>query len=143
MSRRTFSQSRRTQTASSPLSAQSSEVRAFLSRWRSWRPESPGALLLAAESKTADEEPLPYQLAPQFLEDLEYWTRTDRKVALKVHKMMKEILRDPFQGTGQPEPLRGNLSGYWSRRVTKPDRLVYGIHKGFVSFIQCRGHYND
>jgi toxin YoeB len=62
---------------------------------------------------------------PEFLEDLEYWVQTDRKMALRLIKMVREILRDPFEGIGKPEPLKYEFSGAWSRRLNKEHRIVY------------------
>ena len=59
-----------------------------------------------------------------FLSDLEHWTRTDRRRALRTLRLVEEVLRDPFEGTGKPERLRGTLSGKWSRRIDQEHRLV-------------------
>lgn len=75
------------------------------------------------------------------LDDIEYWVRTDRKVALRLLRIITDTLRDPFQGMGKPEPLRGSLSGLWSRRVTQEHRLVYEVTKSGVQFLQARHHY--
>lgn len=75
------------------------------------------------------------------LDDIEYWVRTDRKIALRLLRLIADTLRDPFQGLGKPEPLRGSLSGLWSRRVTQEHRLVYEITKAGVRFLQARYHY--
>jgi len=80
-------------------------------------------------------------LQPEFIEDLEYWVGTDRKTALRVIKMVKEILRDPFEGTGKPEPLRYELSGCWSRRISKEHRIVYRVSDRQIDFLQARYHY--
>jgi toxin YoeB len=76
-----------------------------------------------------------------FLDDLEYWVRTDRKVALRLLKLVEQTLRDPFSGPGKPEPLRRELSGLWSRRITQEHRLVYGVTDVDVRFLQGRYHY--
>lgn len=76
-----------------------------------------------------------------FLEDLEYWTRTDRKRALRTLRLVEDVLRDPFKGPGKPEPLRGNLSGQWSRRIDQEHRLVYRIGDSQVHFLAARYHY--
>jgi toxin YoeB len=74
-------------------------------------------------------------------EDYEYWIETDKKVIKKIHKLIKEISRYPFEGTGKPEPLKGNLAGLWSRRIDREHRLVYEVLEGEVIFHQCRYHY--
>lgn len=78
---------------------------------------------------------------PEFIEDLEYWVGTDRKMALRIIKIVKEILRDPFEGTGKPEPLRYELSGCWSRRINKEHRIVYEVSDRQIDFLQARYHY--
>lgn len=78
---------------------------------------------------------------PDFLEDLRFWVSTDPKVAERVLKLVEEIRRDPFRGTGKPEPLKHLGSGIWSRRVTQADRLVYLVGNGTVTLLQCHYHY--
>ena len=78
---------------------------------------------------------------PAFLEDLHYWTRTDRKRALRTLKLVEAILRDPFGGRGKPERLRGELAGRWSRRIDTEHRLVYQISDERVHFLAARYHY--
>lgn len=60
-------------------------------------------------------------------EDYLHWQRTDPKVLRRVNTLLKEAMRTPFDGTGKPEPLRGDLSGWWSRRITREHRLVYRV----------------
>jgi toxin YoeB len=76
-----------------------------------------------------------------FLDDLRFWVTTDAKVAERILKLVEEIRRDPFRGTGKPEPLKHLGAGVWSRRVTQADRLVYLVGSGTVTFLQCRYHY--
>ena len=78
---------------------------------------------------------------PAFLEDLHYWTRTDRKRALRTLKLVEAILRDPFGGMGKPERLRGELAGRWSRRIDTEHRLVYQVSDARVHFLAARYHY--
>jgi toxin YoeB len=78
---------------------------------------------------------------PQFLEELRFWVSTDVKVAERILKLVEEIRRDPFRGTGKPEPLKHFGSGVWSRRITQADRLVYLVEGGTVNLLQCRYHY--
>jgi toxin YoeB len=78
---------------------------------------------------------------PQFLEDLRHWVGTDARTADRVLKLVEEIRRDPFRGTGKPEPLKYLGPGVWSRRVTQADRLVYRVEGGTVNLLQCRHHY--
>lgn len=78
---------------------------------------------------------------PAFLEDLTYWTRTDRKRALRALKLVDAVLRDPFGGLGKPERLRGELAGRWSRRIDSEHRLVYQVTDDRVCFLAARYHY--
>lgn len=80
-------------------------------------------------------------LDASFLEDLTYWTRTDRKRALRTLKLVEAVLRDPFAGIGKPEPLRGELSGQWSRRIDSEHRLVYQVTDKRVYLLAARYHY--
>lgn len=75
------------------------------------------------------------------LEDLEYWVRTDRKIALRLLRIVRDTLRDPFSGIGKPEPLKGPFSGHWSRRLTQEHRVVYEVAGRTVRFLQARYHY--
>ena len=76
-----------------------------------------------------------------FLEDLEHWTRTDRRLALRTLNLVEAVLRDPWSGIGKPEPLRGQLSGKWSRRIDQEHRLVYRVQGERVFFLAARYHY--
>ena len=74
-------------------------------------------------------------------EDYLYWQTTDRKILLKINELIKECIRDPFQGKGKPEPLKGRYAGLWSRRITDEHRLVYAVRNGQIHIVQCRFHY--
>jgi len=76
-----------------------------------------------------------------FREDLGYWVKTDRKIALHILELIECIMRNPTQGIGKPEPLRFLISGTWSRRITQEHRIVYVISDDKIDFIQCRYHY--
>ena len=78
---------------------------------------------------------------PEFLEDLKVWVATDRKTALRVMRLIDDILRDPFTGIGKPEPLKYLAPGTWSRRITQEHRLVYLVRDQRVDFLQARYHY--
>ena len=78
---------------------------------------------------------------PEFRDDLRYWVRTDRKIALRVLDLVEAVLRDPFVGVGKPEPLKFYLAGCWSRRITQEHRLVYLVREGRIDFLQARYHY--
>ena len=78
---------------------------------------------------------------PQFRQDLSYWVETDRRVAIRALDLAEHILRDPFVGIGKPEPLKGEWSGCWSRRLTQEHRIVYRVSKDRIDFLQARYHY--
>ena len=78
---------------------------------------------------------------PHFIDDLRHWVETDRKVALRALSLVEEILRDPFQGTGKPEPLKYLAPNTWSRRLTQEHRIVYLVLAERVVFLQGRYHY--
>jgi len=78
---------------------------------------------------------------PEFREDLKYWVRTDRKVALRTLELVEAVMKDPFTGIGKPEPLKFVLAGCWSRRVTQEHRLVYRVSELRIDFLQARYHY--
>ncbi len=78
---------------------------------------------------------------PEFREDLKYWVKTNRKVALRTFDLIEAIMRDPFIGIGKPEPLQFILSGAWSRRLTQEHRIVYTVGDDRIDFLQCRYHY--
>ena len=77
----------------------------------------------------------------EFREDLSYWIKTDRKIAIKILDLVETVVRSPFEGIGKPEPLRYLGSGVWSRRISQEHRLVYVVKKDQIDFVQCRYHY--
>ncbi|MGJ8670298.1 MAG: Txe/YoeB family addiction module toxin [Oceanococcus sp.] len=74
-------------------------------------------------------------------DDYEYWQVQDRKTLKRINKLIRDTLREPFEGIGKPEPLRENLSGFCSRRIDEKNRLVYFVDKGALTIISCRYHY--
>jgi len=74
-------------------------------------------------------------------EDYLHWQQVEKAMLRKINGLIKEISRTPFQGTGKPEALRENLSGFWSRRINQEHRLVYKVENGAVIILQCRYHY--
>ncbi len=70
-----------------------------------------------------------------------YWQQTDKATLKRINKLIKDIQRSPFEGIGKPEPLKHNLSGYWSRRITQEHRLVYKVVNDDFLIAQCRYHY--
>jgi toxin YoeB len=79
--------------------------------------------------------------AEQAWEDYLHWQAHDRKLLARINGLIKECQRTPFAGTGKPEPLRGPLSGWWSRRITQEHRLVYRPSDDGLLIAQCRYHY--
>jgi toxin YoeB len=69
------------------------------------------------------------------------WQKEKPEVVDKINELIKDCLRDPFKGIGKPEPLVGNLTGFWSRRISHEHRLVYMVERGSLYIIQCRWHY--
>jgi toxin YoeB len=78
---------------------------------------------------------------PEFREDLRFWVRSDRAIALRILDLVEAVLREPAEGMGKPEPLRFYLQGCWSRRITQEHRLVYRVGDGRIDFLQARYHY--
>ncbi|NOT62333.1 MAG: Txe/YoeB family addiction module toxin [Acidobacteria bacterium] len=78
---------------------------------------------------------------PEFLEDLRYWVETERKTALRALDLIEDILRDPFDGIGKPEPLKYLAANTWSRRLTQEHRIVYLVSETRIDFLQARYHY--
>lgn len=78
---------------------------------------------------------------PTAWEQYLYWQRHDPALFRKLNRLIEECLRHPFEGTGKPEPLRGDLSGYWSRRIDREHRLVYRASAESLEILQCRFHY--
>lgn len=74
--------------------------------------------------------------------DYLFWAENDQKILKKINKLIEEIKRTPFKGSGKPEALKFNLKGYWSRRIAIKDRLIYRIEKERILIISCRGHYS-
>ncbi|HUF09810.1 MAG TPA: Txe/YoeB family addiction module toxin [Rhodothermales bacterium] len=77
----------------------------------------------------------------EFREDLEFWVKHDRKIALRILKLVEAVAREPFTGIGKPEPLRAIGPGVWSRRITQEHRLVYLVRDDRLDFLQARYHY--
>jgi toxin YoeB len=73
--------------------------------------------------------------------DYLYWQMQDKKTLRRINAILKDIERSPFEGIGKPEPLKGNFSGLWSRRIDDKNRLVYFISNGSIQIFSCKGHY--
>ena len=70
-----------------------------------------------------------------------YWQQADKATFRKINALIQECLRHPFEGTGKPEPLKGDLSGFWSRRIDREHRLVYRVTPTAIEIVTCRYHY--
>lgn len=74
-------------------------------------------------------------------DDYVYWQGQDRKTLKRINLLLEDALRHPFTGLGKPEPLKANLSGYWSRRIDEVNRLVYAADADALVVVSCRYHY--
>ncbi len=80
---------------------------------------------------------------PDAWSDYLYWQGQDKKTLKRINNLINEAARTPFEGTGKPEPLRGDLSGYWSRRIDEANRLVYQATDSDLEIVSCRHHYES
>lgn len=76
-------------------------------------------------------------------EDYLFWQAQDRKILKRINALIKDTQRNPFEGLGNPEPLKHQFSGFWSRRIDKEHRLVYQVENNMLLIAQCRFHYDD
>lgn len=74
-------------------------------------------------------------------DDYLYWQTQDKKTLKRINALIKDIQRSTFEGMGKPEPLKHNLSGWWSRRIDEVNRIVYYEQNGIIYIVSCRGHY--
>ena len=70
-----------------------------------------------------------------------YWQNTDKQILKKINQLIKDIKREPFEGIGKPEPLKYELSGFWSRRISDEHRLIYEVSESYIAIVSCRFHY--
>ncbi len=70
------------------------------------------------------------------------WQQTDKAILKRINELIKDARRDPFGGIGKPEPLKHDLSGLWSRRINKTDRLTYYLKNDILVIVSCKGHYD-
>lgn len=75
--------------------------------------------------------------------DYLYWQTQDRKTLKRINQLLQDIERNGYSGLGKPEPLKGDYSGWWSRRIDDCNRIVYRIRDGVLEIVQCGGHYCD
>ena len=81
------------------------------------------------------------QFSDNAWQDFMDWQREDRKIVKKIAELLCDIERNGHEGKGKPEPLRYELSGWWSRRITEKDRLIYRFDETTISIAACKGHY--
>jgi toxin YoeB len=74
-------------------------------------------------------------------DDYLYWQKQNKNLLKKINLLIKDIERNPFDGLGKPEPLKENMSGWWSRRIDDTHRIVYRVEKGNLEIAQCKDHY--
>ena len=75
--------------------------------------------------------------------DYVYWQQQDKKTLKKSNELVKDTERHPFEGIGKPEPLKGEFSGFWSRRIDDKNRFVYRVKEEFLEILSCKGHYGE
>ncbi|WP_055480143.1 Txe/YoeB family addiction module toxin [Sphaerimonospora mesophila] len=78
---------------------------------------------------------------PEAWDDYLWWQQNDRVTLKRLNRLIEDICRNGYEGIGKPEPLRQNLSGFWSRRITTEHRIVYAIEADIVQIVACRTHY--
>ncbi len=83
------------------------------------------------------------RFTPAAWDDYTYWQGQNKKTLKRINALIEAVTREPFTGIGKPEPLLGNLAGYWSRRIDDMHRLVYAVEDADLDVIACRGHYDD
>ena len=74
-------------------------------------------------------------------EEYMYWQNTDKQILKKINQLIKDIKREPFEGIGKPEPLKYELSGFWSRRISDEHRLVYEVSESYIAIVSSRFYY--
>ena len=75
--------------------------------------------------------------------DYEYWQNQDKKTLRKINALLKDIERNGYNGIGKPEPLKGELSGWWSARIDEVNRLVFQVYEDRIEIYACKGHYEN
>ncbi len=80
---------------------------------------------------------------PEAFEQLGLWATEDKKVFKKILELIRDIQREPFSGIGKPEPLKYELQGYWSRRISDEHRLIYQVEEDFLTIVSCKYHYEQ
>ena len=81
------------------------------------------------------------EFIPAAFEEYREWIETDRRIALRIGDLIRDILRHPFEGIGKPEPLKHQFKGYWSRRINHEHRLIYKVNDNSILIFSCNSHY--
>ena len=76
-------------------------------------------------------------------DDYIYWQSQDKKTIKRINQLLQDSMRNGYTGIGKPEPLKGEFSGFWSRRIDEANRLVYRIQNGMLEILSCKGHYDN
>jgi len=84
-----------------------------------------------------------FKFEPQAFADLQYWVQHEPKLAKKLMRLIEDSVKDPFGGIGKPEPLKGDLSGWWSKRIDGEHRLIYKVEDNDLIILNAKGHYGD
>lgn len=82
------------------------------------------------------------RFTPDAFEQYTEWQKTNKSICDRINKLLKEIARTPFAGTGKPEPLKHEFKGYWSRRINDEHRIVYRVAEDYIQIIACKLHYS-
>ncbi|MBY0432640.1 MAG: Txe/YoeB family addiction module toxin [Cyclobacteriaceae bacterium] len=82
------------------------------------------------------------EFVPKAFKEYQDWIQTDRRTALRIGDLIKDILRNPFEGLGKPEPLKHQFKGAWSRRIDQEHRLIYLVNDNTIVILSCYSHYN-
>ena len=81
------------------------------------------------------------EFIPPAFQEYQEWIETDRRIALRIGDLIRDILRHPFEGIGKPEPLKHQFKGYWSRRINHEHRLIYKVNDNSILIFSCYSHY--
>jgi toxin YoeB len=83
-----------------------------------------------------------YIFVDESWEDYLFWQKTNKRIAVKINELLKDISRHPFSGLGKPEPLKYKYKGFWSRRIDGEHRLIYQFKDNEIHIAKCRFHYD-
>ncbi len=83
-----------------------------------------------------------YVFVDESWEDYLFWQKTDKKKLKKISDLLRDIARNPYEGSGKPEPLKHKYSGFWSRRIDEEHRLIYRYQENEIQIVKCRFHYD-